>query len=352
MRRGWMAVAPGVLFLLYLSDQAAERVQLREQERDFGYDHTRSASGHGGFVPALRAFLVQVWLVRIDADLRAGRPHKALRLSREVLSMAPDLPEARLRLSDILAYQMAPLEPEPIRQLAWIGEGLAILDQGLLRSPGSSLLHTGRGFLIWSRGSAMPAFELAFRQTHGIGALEAGVESLVRGAELARGRWRAVRAASVGLQQRGDWFLERIPAGSFRALDRAGQDYARAAAFLRELILFSGYAPGALRVDLALVEACWEQVRFEQDRRDGRAADGRALLERVRSARTVFQKGPELPSARVRLSSILADLLAPHELDLVGRQSRIQEAVEILDEGLERDPGNALLLVQRARFPR
>jgi len=350
MARPWLAAAPCVLLLLFLSDQAAERVLRREQALAFEYEGDRGDGQRRGLIPALRAFLVQVWLVRIDAGLRAGRPYEALRLSREVLAMAPDLPAARLRLSDILAYQVAPLESEPDRQLAWIGEALSILDEGLLRSPGSSLLHTGRGFLIWFRGSVLPEFERAFRRTHGQSTLEAGVESLVRGAELARGRWRAVRAASVGLMRRGDWYLEQARDGALGSLERAGRDYEQAAAFLRELILFSGFTRPALQIDLALAEACLQETRFEQARRAGEPVDGRSLLERVRAVRQALREGPELPSGRVRLGRILAELLAPLESDPDARRERIQEAVEILDEGLAREPDNALLLAERARF--
>ncbi|MFH0946695.1 MAG: hypothetical protein V2A76_15985 [Planctomycetota bacterium] len=349
MGRAWVFVAPCALMCLLLSDQAAKRVLERGAETRFAREHEEHAAS--GFLPALRALLVQIWMVRIDADLRAGRPHLALRHGREMLQMAPGVARTRIRLADLLAYRMAPLESEPDRQMAWIGEGLAILDEGLEGDPTCPEYHTERGLLIWSRGEVCPEFAAAFRAAHGVTVMEAGVEALVRGAEVSRGNWWAVRAASVGLQQRGDDYLERSVAEEGEFLPHARDDYRRASGYLRELLQFSDFAQDALKVDLALAEVCEQQVLFLTGRAAGR--DAAPLLAAVRKARAVFQAGSaELPVGTVRLATVLADLLAPLAGDPAQREALRAEAVEILVEGLAREPDSRPLLEALSRLRR
>lgn len=337
MGRIWVILAPCALLLLLLSDKAAQMVLHHEHENRFAPESPHSQGS--GFLPALRGLLVQIWMIRIDADLRAGRPHKALRLGREMLRMAPGLPRTRTRLADILAYRVAPMEAEPERQVAWIAEGLAVLDEGLARDPTCSEFHTDRGLLIWSRGSVSPEFAAAFFSTYGTTTMEAGVAALVRGAELARGRWWALRAAGVVLQLRGDAYLERADAGARDLLHLALDDYQRESGYLRELLQFSDYARGALELDLALAEVCRQQVICLIGREQGRSPETGPLLAAVKKAWGVFRTGQELPVGRVRLATVLLDLLVPLESDPAQRDALRAAAVQILAEGLAREPG-------------
>lgn len=350
--RMWIAATPVVLLLILWSDHTADRMLRGRHASGFemvgSHDHRPGA----GFIPALRSFLVQAWLVRIDASLRAGRTHQALRLCREILALAPDLPLARVRLSAILAYRLAPMELDEARRLAWIAEGLAILDEGLLRNPFDAALHTERGLLIWSRGDAFAGFESAFRRTYSTSCLEEGVRALVQGAEFARGNWEAVRKATIGLQQRGDFHLAAGSQGDPERLLRAEEDFERAGSYLRELLEFSALAPAALRVDLAHAETSAALCRFNGAVLAGRDGEDRSLLARVRETREVLRTGVELGPARARLAAILADVLAPRARDPALRRGLLEEAAEILEEGRSRDPDGAPLyedLLQQIR---
>ncbi len=246
MRSRLILPAPLAILLFLAADRAAER-RLRFHEHG-----TFSVAGNPNrgpairFLPELRAFVVQIWLVRIDGALKGGRTHAALRLAREVLAIAPDLPAARVRLSDVLGYNLPPLEIDPARRLAWIAEALRVLDEGLERDPYNAVLHAERGILIRSRGEHFPEFAAAFERTTGRTTLDAGVDAQVAGAEFARGQWWPVRAASVGLLSRAQASLERGDPDSWR---RARADFRRAADYLGELIEFSRFRKEALEVD-------------------------------------------------------------------------------------------------------
>lgn len=268
MRNPWLLVAPGAVLVLALADGAADRVM-------HGHDH----GGRHGFtdlseadhapsririLPTLRALVVQVWMVRIDAAIRVGRFHLALRHAREALAIAPDLPAVRVRLADILAYDLPPQEPDPSRRLAWIGEGLAVLDEGIARDPFEPRLHANRGHLLRTRGARFPEFEAAFRETTGETTLEAAVDAFVRGAECARGDTLPLWWAVIGLETRGDARLSRALADDSlaraAAFEGARDDYLRQADLLRELLVHSRLARSLLEHDLRYADASVELV--------------------------------------------------------------------------------------------
>ncbi len=284
MRNPWILMAPAAVLVLAFADRAAERVV-----RGHGHAHDDEyvTVGDAGarprlrVLPTLRALVVQLWMVRVDAAIRTGRFHLALRHVREALAIAPDLPSVRIRLADILAYNLPAQEPDPARRLAWIGEGLAVLEDGIERDPFDARLHANRGLLLRSRGDVYPEFEAAFRATTGASTLEAAVDAFVRGAECARGDTLPIRWASIYLESRGDDRLRRARAGDRPLFEGARADYARQADLLRELLVRSRLARSLLERDLAYAEASVELV----DRLAAGATEGDervAELEAVR----------------------------------------------------------------------
>ncbi len=353
MRGKKLLAAPLSVLLLLAADQTAERAARRAGQH--GFHGLAQAGGAQGllFLPALRGLLVQVWLVRIDADLRAGSPHKALRHARQVLALAPDLAAARVRLADVLAYNLPPGEADPERRLAWIAEGLGVLDDGLERDPTAALLHQERGLLIWSRGLAYPEFEQAFGETCGQTTLEAGVEALVRGAELARGEWPAVRAATIGLARRGDQRLERACAGDAAWFTAAADDFARAAAYLRELLAWSELAPEALAVDLALALACQEAAALGAAVAAGRQIDLSGLVAAVRGARAALSASPWAEAAaRARLAEIAVLGLSCAPEDAERAAALCLDGLAVVEQGIEREPEGSGLAASRALLAR
>src|SRR5690606_13814074 len=129
-----------------------------------------------------------------------------------------------IRLADVLAYDLPPQESDPARRLAWIGEGLAVLDEGLERDPFAPRLHANKGLLLRSRGEQYPEFESAFVATTGRSTLEAAVDAFVRGAECARGDTLPIWWAVIGLESRGDARLARARAGDRAAFSSARAD--------------------------------------------------------------------------------------------------------------------------------
>lgn len=353
MRGKTLFAAPLCVLLLLAADQAAERAARRAGEHGFhGLAQVERAEGLR-FLPALRSLLVQFWLVRIDADLRAGSLHKALRHARQVLALAPDLAPARVRLADVLAYNLPPCEADPERRLAWIAEGLDVLDDGLELDPTSALLHKERGLLIWSRGLTFPEFEQAFRETYGQTTLEAGVEALVRGAELARGEWSAVRAASIGLARRGDQRLDGARAGDAASFAAAAEDFGLAAAYLRELLAWSELAREALEVDLALAVLCQEAAALKAAEASGEKADLGGLLAAAGRARAAFSASPWAEgAARARLAEIAVLGLACAPEDAERAAELLLDCLAVVEQGIEREPEVSGLASSRAILAR
>lgn len=212
--------------------------------------------GTASLFPSVRGLFVQLWLVRVNADLRAGSPIKALRHARELLAFAPDFPAARAELAEILAYDLAALELDPVRRMAWIAEGLAVLDAGIARDPGAGALHQSRGFIIWQSAEHFPEFAAAFERTHGTSALEEAVEALLRGAEVEPGVWGFARRAAIALEVRGN---VRLAAGAFAA---AARDFERSGELSREVAAFAARPSRALALDLEYAAASAELARL------------------------------------------------------------------------------------------
>ena len=262
MRNPWLLLAPAAVVLLLVADRTAGHAMGgHDHDHDHGYESVETSTMDQRrirLLPTLRAFLVQVWLIRIDSAIRTGRFHLALRHARQALAIAPDLPAVRIRLADILAYDLPPQEPDPARRLAWIGEGLAVLDAGLERDPFDARLHANRGHLLRTRGERFPEFEAAFRAVKGESTLEAGVDAFVRGADRARGDTMPMWWAVIGLETRGDDRLARARAGASDLFAGARADYAKEAELLRELLAQSRLAKEILTHDLDYAESSVE----------------------------------------------------------------------------------------------
>jgi len=196
----------------------------------FGWPRTAGASleverQRGVMFRDVRELLAKLQIARIDAAVRAGRPRRGLAMARDALVAAPDLTSLRMHLSSVLAYDLAPLAADESGRLAWIGEGLRILDEGITRDPGGAWLRYRRGLLIWDRGLEYPAFDAAFREAHGKSTLDEGVDELVAAAELDPGVWRFTRHAAIALEIRG---MRRLEQGDRH---RAAIDFETAAFF-------------------------------------------------------------------------------------------------------------------------
>ncbi len=260
MRLTWLVGGPLAAAVLLASDLTARRITGGHGETGLITASEGDEMPSVRLFPSLRALLVQVWLVRIDADIRASRPWRALTHAREALAIAPDLSAARVRLSDVLAYELPPREVDAERRIAWIEEGLAILDDGLRRRPTDGLLHYARGLLLLNRGEQYPEFAARFERERGGSILEVGTEELVLAAELEPHAGYYVRYASVFLHVRA---VARREAGR---IDEARQDVEREVRYLATLIEFSDFNPEALKDHLR--EAQGELRELEALRKD------------------------------------------------------------------------------------
>ncbi len=246
--RPWILGGPLAAACLFASDFTARRIT--GGHADVGLftpvgSRDADATTSLRLFPSLRALLVQVWLVRIDADLRASRPWRALAHARQALAIAPDLSAARVQLSDVLARDLPPRELDAERRIAWIDEAVTILDEGLRRRPSDGLLHYARGLLIWERAEQYPDFGARFERAHGATPLEVGTDELVLAAELEPRAGYFLRDASILLHSRG---LTRRDAGR---LDDARKDFEREQRYLETLLAFSDFKPDGLLEDLA-----------------------------------------------------------------------------------------------------
>lgn len=247
-RLAWLVGGPLAASMLLASDFTARRIT--GGHADVGLIAEGAAEDYPTvrLFPSLRALLVQVWLIRIDADIATSRPWRALVHARQALAIAPDLSVARVRLSDVLAWELPPREIEPDARVAWIAEALAILDEGIRRRPGDGLLHHARGILIANRGEQFPEFAARFARDHGVSTLEEGAEELIVAAELEPRAGYFVRYASVLVRARAN---ARMAEGR-RAEARA--DLERVARYLRTLIALSDFRKEPLQEELAEVE--------------------------------------------------------------------------------------------------
>lgn len=233
--RGWVVI-PIAAALLVGADQAAYHAV------------TADGHGHGGLVdeaelrarpsmfPALRALLFQIWFIRIDADLKVGKLHKALRHAREALAFAPDLPEARVLLASVLGFDLAAREHDEVRRLSWIAEGLRVLEVGLERDPTDAVLHYARGRYLGNR-ARLPEFEQEFRRSRGVSVLDEACDALVQAAEYGRGTNAYLVPACWSLMERGDRELQAAMDGAdLTVLRQAISSFERCAAYASELV--------------------------------------------------------------------------------------------------------------------
>lgn len=277
--RGALVMLPLVVLLLIGADRAALLLlDGHDPHAPALLDGPGSASRPRYWFPALRAFLFHVWSLRIAADIRADRPAKALRHAREALAFAPDLPLARIELAGVLAWDLAAREFDESRRLAWMAEGLAVLDEGLRRDPFDPQLHSFRGLLIYNRGSTHPEFEQAFRRMYGRGTLDVATDAMVRAAELSRGTTVLIRRATRLLERRAEDALKRALDGEPTLLESAEADFSRLADFLQRLLRHAGPARDRLQQELDYASASRELCELLR-----RGAAGEAVaLDRVR----------------------------------------------------------------------
>ena len=250
----WFALIPVLVLILVAGDKAAFRA--------IGHDHDHGDHAHGidlldpssrkpyYWFPALRAFMFHLWTLRIHAAKRSGHLSRALRHAREALAIAPDLPLARSQLASVLAWDLAASEADERRRLAWMAEGLAILDEGLDRDPYDAQLHNMRAMLLYNRGQFSPAFEEAFVAMHGRTTLDEATDAMLRAAELGRGTMSFIRGATILLLRRGDLHLDRALSGEVDALADAERDIARVIEMLERLLEQSNRGRAERLVDL------------------------------------------------------------------------------------------------------
>lgn len=212
------------IVLLFGGDRAAERLRANYDHGLVVGESDDQRAGPDPLFPAFREFLGGLRVARINAALRAGDPQRALRYAREALALVPDRAELRARVADVLAFDLPPLELDTARRIAWIGEALRVLDEGLDARPDSAFLRFRRGLILVLRGKQYPEFEAAWRTGTGRSTLDAGVEDFVRAAELAPFSRSYRFWAAVHLEERGTRSLELALGGDTRAAARAADD--------------------------------------------------------------------------------------------------------------------------------
>lgn len=211
--------------LLFCGDRAAESLRANYDRGLVVGEQDDRRSGPDALFPAFREFLGGLRVARINAALHAGDPQRALRYAREALALVPDRTELRARVADVLAFDLPPVELEASRRIAWIGEAVRVLDEGLEARPDSAFLHYRRGLILVLRGKQYPEFEAAWRASSGRPTLDAAVEEFVRAAELAPFSRTYRLWAAAHLEERGALALDRAVAGDPRAAVRAVDDF-------------------------------------------------------------------------------------------------------------------------------